>query len=187
MYSERQRIMCPLGVLYINLQVSLMRMSPMKEIPCRVLMMRVHQYLYGERRHYPCPLGVLYTNLQVSLMQTSKFKLDSDQPYKLNRLITHINLAKGFQFTTRYNIQCSVQESRKREVFQVEQSAKPNPSLFCSQLLSLIGTSDNIYNQTTKHRDIFSLTSRFGKAGNISKPVGLHPHNTSLPRFDRMD
>ena len=80
LYSERQRIMCPLGVLYTNLQVSLMQMSrwraqihsPMEENLCRVLTMRIHQYLYGERRHNPCPLGDLYTNLQVSLMQMSR-------------------------------------------------------------------------------------------------------------------
>jgi hypothetical protein len=80
LYRERQRIMCPLGVLYTNLQVSLMQMSrwraqihsPMEENSCRVLTMRIHQYLYGERRHYPCPLGDLYTNLQVSLMQMSR-------------------------------------------------------------------------------------------------------------------
>ena len=82
LYRERQRIMCPLGVLYTKLQVSLMQMSrwraqihsPMEENSCRVLTMRIHQYLYGERRHYPCPLGVLYTNLQVSLMQMSRWR-----------------------------------------------------------------------------------------------------------------
>jgi hypothetical protein len=46
-----------------------------------------------------------------------KFKLDSAQLYKLNHLITHINLAKGLQFTTRYNIQYLVQDSRQSAVF----------------------------------------------------------------------
>ena len=72
------------GCTFINLQVSLMRMSPMKENPCRVLTMRIHQYLYGERRHYPCPLGVLYTNLQVSSMQMSRWRAQIHSPMEEN-------------------------------------------------------------------------------------------------------
>ena len=65
---------------------------------------------------------------------------------------------------------------------------KPNPSLICSQPLNLIGTSENIYNQTTKHRDIFSSTSSVGKAGNISKPIGdTLPHSGSIGWIERDD
>ena len=72
-----------------------------------------------------------------------KFKLDSDKPNKFNHFITHINSANGLQFATRYNIQYLTQEPRQRAVSQVEQSDKSSPSISCSQLLSLIGTSDN--------------------------------------------
>jgi hypothetical protein len=47
------------------------------------------------------------------------------------------------QFAKRYNMQYSAQESRQRAISQVEQSDKPSPSISCSQLFRLIGTSDN--------------------------------------------
>jgi regulator of replication initiation timing len=92
LYEERRHNLCPLGVLHTNLQVLLMQMSrwraqihsPMEENTCRVLTMRIHQYLYGEQRHYPCPLGVLFTNLQVSLMQMSRWRAQIRSPMEEN-------------------------------------------------------------------------------------------------------